>query len=145
MVDLSVLQLLEEKWLKKSDFIVTENYYLRLKPATAKQLIEKISFNFNRTAKYRTGKNHTYQNILLDNVQQLANYIFGKRPEIKFNIPLAKILRNDILEVQRCIFIMRPAERKALGISKSGLWYQKKKLAEGKPIKIYGKTLSKYM
>jgi len=32
LVDLSVLQILEEKNLKKLDFIVTENYQLRLKP-----------------------------------------------------------------------------------------------------------------
>jgi hypothetical protein len=36
------------------------------------------------------------------------------------------------------------AERQALGTSKSGLWYQKKKLAEGKRIKVYSKVLSKY-
>ena len=31
IVDLSVLQLLEDKKLKKSDFIVTENYHIRLR------------------------------------------------------------------------------------------------------------------
>ena len=31
LVDLSVIQLLEEKKLKKSDFVVTENYHIRLK------------------------------------------------------------------------------------------------------------------
>src|SRR5918912_1418500 len=52
LVDLSVLQLLEEEKLKKSDFIVTENYYIRLKPATAKMLIERIGLNFNITTSY---------------------------------------------------------------------------------------------
>jgi CRISPR-associated protein Cas1 len=53
IVDLSVLQLLEEKKLKKSDFIATENYHLRVKPATAKMLIERISLNFNRITSYK--------------------------------------------------------------------------------------------
>jgi CRISP-associated protein Cas1 len=78
LVDLSVLQLLEEKKLKKSDYIITENYYIRLKPTTAKMLIERIHLNFNRTTRYKT-KMHTYQNILLDNIQQLANFVLGKR------------------------------------------------------------------
>ena len=58
LADLSVLQLLEEKRLRKADFIVTEDYRSRLQPATAKMLIEKISLTFNRTPKYRQGKNY---------------------------------------------------------------------------------------
>ena len=38
---------------------------------------------------------------------------------------------------------MTPAKRKALGISKSGLWYQKKKVMEGKSPKLYDKVLLK--
>ena len=89
-----VLQILEEKKLKKSDFIVTENYCLRLKPATAKMLIEKISLNFNRITSYRT-KMHGYQNILLDNVEQLANFIVGKRRDLQLATPPIKIQRTD--------------------------------------------------
>lgn len=47
------MQLLEEKKLKKSDYIVTENYHLRLKPATAEMLIEKIRLNMD-TQRYLT-------------------------------------------------------------------------------------------
>ena len=143
LVDLSVLQLLEEKKLKKSDFIVTENYHIRLKPATTKLLIEKIRLNFNRAAKCKAGKNHTYQSILLDNVQQLANHILGKRAELQVNVPSFKIQRNDVLEVRQRILTMTPAERKRRGINKSTLWYQKRQLGQGKSVKIYGKALSK--
>ena len=45
--DYSVIQILEYG-LKKSDFITTENYHIRLKLNTAKILIEKIKENFNR-------------------------------------------------------------------------------------------------
>lgn len=60
-----------------TDFIVTENYHLRLKPATAKILIEKISLSFNAAMNYKT-KNHTDQNILFDKVLSLpflASYL----------------------------------------------------------------------
>lgn len=144
LVDLSVLQLLEEKKLKKADFIVTENYHLRLRPATAKMLIERISLNFNRSAKYKA-KNHTYQNILLDNVQQLANFVIGKQREaLQFNIPAIRIQRNDSLDLQQRILAMSPTERRQRGINKSTLWYQKKRLAEGKSIKVNDKVLSRF-
>ena len=39
LVDLSVTQLLEEKKLKKADFIVTESYNIRLRENTAKALM----------------------------------------------------------------------------------------------------------
>lgn len=98
LVDLSVLQLLEEKKLKKSDFIVTENYHLRLKPATAKMIIEKISLNFNAAVPYKA-KRHTYQSILLDNIQQTANYFVGKLKDLQLEIPSVKIQRSDPLEL----------------------------------------------
>ncbi|NOS62618.1 MAG: CRISPR-associated endonuclease Cas1, partial [Nitrosarchaeum sp.] len=61
LIDLSVIQLLEENKLKKSDFILTENYHIRLKQETAKLLVEKIKYNFNSKVSY--GKKHfAYQN-----------------------------------------------------------------------------------
>jgi hypothetical protein len=48
-----------------TDFIVTENYHLRLKRAIAKILIEKISLSFDAAMNYKT-KNHTDQYIHLE-------------------------------------------------------------------------------
>jgi len=45
VIDYSVIELLETQ-LKKSDFITTENYHIRLKPNTAELLIEKIKGQF---------------------------------------------------------------------------------------------------
>jgi CRISPR-associated protein Cas1 len=53
IIDLSVIQLLEEKVLKKLDFIVTDNYHIRLKEQTAKALIEKIRLNMNAKAVFK--------------------------------------------------------------------------------------------
>ena len=143
LVDLSVLQLLEEKKLKKADFIVTENYHLRLKPATAKMLIEKIRLNMDLKMPYKNGKQFTYQTILLDCIQQLANFVIGKRKELQLNIPLVKIRRSDPFELMQRILAISPKERKPLGINKSTLWYQKKNLAQGKRIRVYRKVMSK--
>ena len=49
----SVIQLLEEKKIKKSDFIITENYHTRLGEDVAKLSIEKINSNFNARYNYK--------------------------------------------------------------------------------------------
>jgi CRISPR-associated protein Cas1 len=142
LVDLSVIQLLEENNLKKSDFILTENYHIRLKPDTAKLLIEKIKFNFNLKVPYKK-RNFAYQNILYDNISQLAQYVSNKKKTIEFVVPHVEINRNDTISMREKILSMSPEERKSLKINKSTLWYMKKNLINNKSFKIYNKSLTK--
>jgi len=143
IIDLSVIQLLESQpKLNKNDFILTENYHIRLKEKTAKRLIEKIKNNFNKKAPYK-GKNFQYHNILYDNLSKLAFFISEKTKNIDFVVPKITIERNDDLFLQEKILKMTPVERKKLGINKSTLWYMKKNLQSYKNIKIYDKTFSK--
>jgi CRISPR-associated protein Cas1 len=142
LVDLSVIQLLEENNLKKSDFILTENYHIRLKQDTAKLLIEKIKSNFNGKVPYKK-RNFAYQNILYDNISQLAQYISDKKKTIEFVIPHVTINRNDDLLLREKILSMSPEERRKLGINKSTLWYMKKNFADTKTRKIYNKLAEK--
>ena len=106
-------------------------------------LIEKISSNFNSKYNYKSGKNYSYQIILQDNLQQLANFIVDKKTEFEFVIPEIKLNRNDDVELRNKISKMTVDERKRLGINKSTLWYIKKNLSEGKTSKIYEKVLFK--
>ena len=142
LVDLSVIQLLEEKRLKKADFIVTENYNIRLRENTAKALIEKIRLNFNAKALYN-GKYYSYQNILYENIRLLANYIMGKSGKLQFNVPEFKIKREDSTDVRSKVLNLTQEDRKRLGINKSTLWYMQKHIRESKRIKVYGKVMSK--
>ena len=143
IIDVSVIQLLEEKKIKKSDFIITENYHTRLGEEVAKLLIEKINSNFNARYNYKNGMNYSYQIILQDNLQQLANFTVDKKKEFDFVIPKMKLNRNDELELRNKILSMTSEERKQLGINKSTLWYIKKNLSEGKSSKIYEKIMLK--
>jgi len=143
LIDVSIIQLLEEKKIRKSDFIITENYHTRLGENVAKLLIEKINSNFNAIYNYKNGKNYSYQIILQDNLQQLTNFIIDKRKEFDFVIPTMQLNRNDDLELREKILQMTPDERKRLGINKSTLWYIKKNLSEGRTPKIYEKILLK--
>ena len=138
VIDYSVIELLETK-LKKSDFITTENYHIRLRPDTAKLLIEKIKNNFNK--RYEFGnKQHTLENIMFENVRELSRYISGKTKTLEFKIPDIEISRNDTIDMRNKIMSIDPEKRKELKINKSTLWYQKKNIKEGKAIKVYKKT-----
>ena len=143
LIDVSVIQLLEEKKIKKSDFIITENYHTRLGEDVTKILIEKINSNFNSKYNYKNGKNYSYQIILQDNLQQLANFVVDKKKEFDFAVPKLKLTRKDNLELRDKILNMTPDERKTLGINKSTLWHIRKNLSKGKVPKIYEKILLK--
>lgn len=106
-------------------------------------LIDKIRTNFYRFSPYK-GKNYSFQNILLDNIVRMANFMSDKdHKELRFHIPPINLERNDYLELQKRILTMTPAERKRFGINKSTLWYQKRRMEQGKIVKIYGKVLSR--
>ncbi len=121
IIDISVIQLLEEREIKKSDFIITENYHTRLGEDVAKLLIEKINSNFNAKYNYKNGKNYSYQIILQDNLQQLANFIVEKKKDFDFIIPKMKLNRNDNLELRKRVLNISSEERKQLRINKSTL------------------------
>ncbi|HEX9826902.1 MAG TPA: hypothetical protein VGA80_09925, partial [Flavobacteriaceae bacterium] len=134
VIDLSVIELLEENKLKKSDFILTENYHIRLKPDTAKMLVEKIKSNFNLKVSY--GKKYfAYQNVLYNNISQLAQFIAEKKKTLEIRVPPIKLNRDDNLELRNKILSMSPEERKRLGINKSTLWYLKKNIRSKDKIK----------
>ena len=52
-----------------------------------------------------------------------------------------KLNRNDNVELREKVLNMTPDQRKQLGINKSTLWYLKKNLSEGKPLKCMRKFL----
>jgi hypothetical protein len=130
--------LLETK-LKKSDFITTGNYHIRLKPNTAKLLVEKIKNNFNQRYEFRN-KQYALENIMFENIRELSRYITGNSKELEFSIPDIKIKRNNNSQIRDKIISIDPEKRKELKINKSTLWYQQKKIKEGKTIKVYNKT-----
>ncbi len=137
-IDYSVIELLETK-LKKSDFITTENYHIRLKPNTAKLLMEKIKDNFNNRYEFKN-KHYSLENIMFENIREFSRYIMGNSKHLEFSIPDIEIKRNDNSQVRDKIMSIDPEKRKELKINKSTLWYQQKKIKEGKSIKIYNKT-----
>ena len=138
IVDYSIIEVLESG-LKKLDFITTENYHIRLKPDTAKMLIEKIKNNFNQRYEFRN-KHYSLENIMFENIREFSRYIIGNSKHLEFSIPDIEIKRNDNSQVRDKIMSIDPKKRKELKINKSTLWYQQKKIKEGKTLKVYNKT-----
>jgi len=64
----------------------------------------------------------------------------GNEKGLKFKIQNITIHRNDDIEMEDKIMSIDPEKRKELKINKSTLWYQQKKIKEGKSIKLYNKT-----
>lgn len=141
LIDLSIIQFCEGRRFKRSDFITTSDYSMKLDGNTANALIDTIRLNFARKAPYK-GRNHSYEDILLQNLRMLANHLYGKE-SVDFSVPLFSIERNDSNDIRNRISNMSPSERKSKGINKSTLWYQKQHIKQGRPMKLYRKTREK--
>ncbi|MEM3322488.1 MAG: hypothetical protein QXY02_06010 [Conexivisphaerales archaeon] len=92
--DLSVIQLLEDKEPKKSSFIITENYHIRLRPETSKLLIEKFKLNMNKKYVYK-GKRYALETTIFESVRKVANYIDGISRTLDLQSPEFKIEHID--------------------------------------------------
>jgi CRISPR-associated protein Cas1 len=51
------------------------------------------------------------------------------------------ISRNDDIKLRNKVLSIDPDKRKEFRTNKSTLWYQQKKIKEGKTIKMYRKTM----
>jgi hypothetical protein len=85
----------------------------------------------------------TYRALAQDGIRlSVTPFAIPEAPRTKalvFNIPQLMVRRNDTMVIQQRILAMTPDERKRLGISKSGLWYQRKKIAQGKTFEVMTK------
>ena len=111
LIDLSVIQVLEDNKIKKSDSIVTENYNIRLRESASRLLLEKIVLNFNKRAEFR-GKFHTYDNVMLENIRLLAKFLENEEKVSNFEIPEIKSYRNDGIKLCNRIIAITPEDRK---------------------------------
>ncbi|MCW6170870.1 MAG: hypothetical protein LVQ96_06835 [Thermoplasmatales archaeon] len=102
-------------------------------------MIEKIRNNFNKRYEFKN-KQYTLENIMFVNIRELSRYISGKVKTLEFRTPDIEISRNDTIDIRKKIMSIDPEKRKELKINKSTLWYQQRKIKEGKSIKMYNKT-----
>lgn len=113
-----------------------------LKPGSARALVKEIALIFSRKG-YFVGANRSYDMLLLEVVKCLCRTILLNK---QFVLDISMISfegKRANMGLKQNILSVTPAQRKALGINKSTLWYQKKAALEGRPFKVYEKPLSK--
>jgi CRISPR-associated protein Cas1 len=141
LVDLSVLEVLRDSKLdRKRDFIMTENYHIRLRPAVARALIERLSANLNRKVRLK-GRSMSYETIVTETARTVARHLTTPRERLDLSYPFAVGESGHVTrDVKERILGLTPAERKAMGIAKNTWHYIKRRGETGKPLKLYGKV-----
>jgi CRISPR-associated protein Cas1 len=138
LVDLSVLEVIRDGKLdRKRDFIVTENYHVRLRPAAANALIQRLSANMNRKVSVG-GRSFAYETLVLESARKLARYLTTSKGPFDLCYPFAVGVSGHVeTNLKDRVAAMTYAEGRDLGISKAGLFSMKRRAAEGKPLRLY--------
>ena len=144
LVDLTVIELLRDGKLdRKADFIVTENYHIRLRPTAAKALMERLSANFNRKVTVG-GRNYSYETLVQEVARRLSRTLLEPSVRFDLSIPFAVGESGHVeTALKDRVAALTYAEGRALGLSKAGLWDAKRRAAQGKPLKLYQKVSKK--
>jgi CRISP-associated protein Cas1 len=141
LVDLSVIEVLRDGKLdSKRDFIVTENYHVRLRPTAAKALVDRFSANLNRKAPVGS-RSFAYETLIAETARKLARNLIGPNTSLEFAYPFSAGESGHVepATAER-VSSMTYAEARRLGISKAGLWDMKRRAASGRPVRLYRKV-----
>ena len=143
LVDLSVVETIAGRQLDRAkDFITTENYHVRLRPHAIALLAERLSQNFNRAIPFG-GQRRTFDATLFETTRKLARYLLGKAKRLDLDFPFGAFDGALDTDAAETISALTYAEARRLGISKAGLFYMKRRAAEGKPVRLYAKVSRK--
>ena len=143
LVDLSVIETIAGRQLdRKADFLLTENYRVRLRPRAIGLLAERLSENFNRAVPFG-GQRRTFDAILFETARKIARHLLGQSKQLDLNYPFGAFDGALDTQAAEMVSALTYAEARKLGISKAGLFYMKRRAAEGKPLRLYGKVARK--
>jgi hypothetical protein len=87
----------------------------------------------------------TWETALLQEAQRSGEEVSTERRKVRtfsFGLPLPEIHPETLrgADVAATIADLTVAEARKLGISKTTLWYQQKRLSEGAPVRVYRKV-----
>jgi CRISP-associated protein Cas1 len=146
LVDLSVIEVIRDGKLdRKRDFIVTENYHMRLRAEAAKVLIERFSQNMNRKMQVR-GRSFSIHTCIRETGRLLVRYIINRHesggPDMSYPFSVGESGHVDSATSHR-VASMTYGDARGLGISKAGLWDMKRRAALGRPLRLYRKVAAR--
>jgi CRISP-associated protein Cas1 len=141
LVDLSVIEVIRDAKLdRKADFIVTENYHIRLRPHAAQVLMDRLSANLNRKVSVQ-GRSMSYETAISEGARRLSRYLTDPKVRFDLSMPFAVGESGHVeTDLKAKVAALSYAEGRALGISKAGLFSMKRRAAHGKPLKLYRKV-----
>lgn len=144
LVDLSVLEVLRDAKLdRKADFIVTENYHIRLRPKSADAILERLSANMNRKVSMGS-RSYAFETLIQELARRLSRHLIGAKGRLDLSYPFAVGESGHVeSDLKDRVATMTYAEGRALGLSKAGLWDMKRRAAQAKPLKLYRKVSQK--
>ena len=96
---MAVINLVENGTMDKKDFIVTENYNLRLRGLGGKKVANEFSNLLNKPVSYGD-KQTTWGSVLLLKARELAHNLTGKPKELDFVSPEFGVQRVDSHEIR---------------------------------------------
>lgn len=89
LVDLSVIEALRDTKLgRKRDFIVTENYHVRLRSLAAMVLIDRFSADMNRKVKVG-GRNYSCGTLVQEAARKIAKALLESEARFELSVPFA--------------------------------------------------------
>ncbi|MCI4326083.1 MAG: hypothetical protein L3K16_00355 [Thermoplasmata archaeon] len=148
LVDSVVLELVraEPSVRKKGAFLRTTDWGLRLAPETAQKLVQRLAYAFSR--KIPGKRPMTWETALLREAQRFAEEVSTERRKTRafsFELPLPEIHPETLegADLTAKIADLTVAQARKLGIPKTTLWYQQKRLREGAPVRLYRRRASR--
>lgn len=142
LVDVAIIGGLENKVFNNKDFLLTENYNIRIKTPGVKKLLDLLTTQFSHTVRY---KNHSreWKTIIHEKSRELAHYLTHRRKRIDFSQPQPHLQRIDTHRLREQILNMSYTEWKNMGYSKGTLHYMKQNAQQQKPFKVYKRAQKK--
>ena len=142
LVDSVVLEMVraEPSIRKKGSFDRTTDWGLRLAPETAQKLVQRLAFGFSRRVQGK--RPTTWETALLREAYRFAEEVATERRKPRafaFDLPLPEIHPETLrkADLTSKIAALTVPEARMLGIPKTTLWYQQKRLKEGAPVRVY--------
>ena len=128
----------------KGSFLRTADWGPRLAPGTAQQLVQRLAFAFSR--KVPGKRPMTWETALLREAQRFAEEVSTERRKprpLAFDLPLPTIQPETLGDGDLTARIsgLSVSEARKLGIPKTTLWYQQKRLTQGAPVRVYRRVV----
>lgn len=141
LVDLSVIETIRDGKLdRKRDFIVTENYHVRLPPTAARAILDRLSVHMGRTIQ-KDGRSFHYDTYIQEIARRLARCLTIRGGRLDLSFPFQVSLGSYLTsQAKENLLTMTLAERKAAGISKTTWHYIRKRALGGGPVRVYRKV-----